>query len=212
MKIVNNRLIASKRSRRQNVNILELTKTPLNHKTVPSGHPAPNSPTAGKTKNRKKSIYGMMLGECIKIRTIYGNMTDTKLRTEFRKASSTKGDTAKNLFSRLERSLISVVSKAWASTPFHARQLISHKKIMVNDSVVNIKSYLLKVGDVITLLAPLENKDLSLCRKKKELKLPSYLEIGENKKTCTVVRNPSLENSTYSFPINLQQVIEYYSR
>jgi len=100
-------------------------------------------------KRRKSSEYGNQLREKQKAKYTYG-ILERQFRNLFQKASKSKGVTGEVLLQLLESRLDNVVYRLGiAPTRSAARQLVSHRHIMVNDELVNIPSYLLKSGDVV---------------------------------------------------------------
>ena len=111
--------------------------------TVPGQH--------GRTRRPRISDYGVQLREKQKVRRIYGVM-EKQFKTYYKHAARMKGVTGDNLLQILESRLDNVVYRmGFASTRSEARQLVSHKAILVNDKKVNIPSYMIAPGDVISL-------------------------------------------------------------
>ena len=102
-------------------------------------------------KRPRLSEYGTQLREKQKIRRTYG-VLEKQFRNYYTLAARQKGSTGENLVALLERRLDNVVYRmGFASTRAEARQLVSHKAILVNEKLVNIPSYLVSAGDVITI-------------------------------------------------------------
>lgn len=102
-------------------------------------------------KRARLSDYGVQLREKQKMRRIYG-VLERQFRNYYISASQKKGSTGENLLNLLECRLDNVVYRmGFAGTRAEARQLVSHKAIAVNDTVVNIPSYRVCVGDVISV-------------------------------------------------------------
>jgi len=99
----------------------------------------------------RETEYGTQLREKQKVRRIYGVM-ERQFRNYFKKAARLKGSTGENLLKLLESRLDNVVYKmGFGCTRAEARQLVNHRSILVNGKIVNIPSYLLAPGDVITI-------------------------------------------------------------
>lgn len=97
------------------------------------------------------SGYGLQLREKQKVRRIYG-ILEKQFRNYFKKASNMKGSTGENLLKLLECRLDNVAYRmGYGSTRAEARQLVSHKGIMVNGQTVNIPSYQVQAGDVVAV-------------------------------------------------------------
>ena len=164
----------------------------------------------GVSSRKKLSERALQLREKQKLRMMFG-LSETQFKNYFKKSSRKKGNTALYLCQFLERRLDNVLYRlGFAPTRAAARQLIAHKHIKVNNRPLNIPSYLVKIGDVITFAdekiteipavkQALENKDLIV---------PSWLK-RENK-VGRMVAEPSAE--LIEKQIHLRLVIEYYSR
>ncbi len=97
------------------------------------------------------SDYGIQLREKQKLRRMYG-VLERQFRNYFKKAAQTKGSTGENLLKLLECRLDNVVWRmGFGTTRSEARQLVSHKAIIVNDQIVNIPSYQVKAGDKVSI-------------------------------------------------------------
>jgi small subunit ribosomal protein S4 len=115
----------------------------LEKKNYPPGH------HGNSKRRRKESEYGIQLQEKQKAKYTYG-ILERQFRNTFKKASKRKGVTGENLLQLIEARLDNVVFRfGIAPTRRAARQLVSHKHIMVNDKVVNIPSYSVKPGDLV---------------------------------------------------------------
>jgi len=131
----------SKISRKFNEPILGPSKA-LAKKAYPPGH-------HGRGRRRKQSEYAIQLQEKQKAKYLYG-VLERQFSNLFKKAASKSGITGVNLLQLLESRLDNVVFRMGiAPTRRAARQLILHKHITVNDEIVNIPSFTLKVGDMI---------------------------------------------------------------
>jgi small subunit ribosomal protein S4 len=110
----------------------------------------------GQTTDRRRRLsdYGVQLREKQKVRRIYGLM-ERQFRNYYKKAAQAKGATGENLLQLLERRLDNVVYRmGFGSTRAEARQLVSHKGILVNGRVVNIPSYLVAADDHVEVREP----------------------------------------------------------
>ncbi|HEY9115517.1 MAG TPA: 30S ribosomal protein S4 [Bacteroidales bacterium] len=165
----------------------------------------------GQNKRRKKqSEYGIQLQEKQKAKYTYG-ILEKQFRNIFKHASSKHGITGENLLKFIESRLDNVVFRLGiAPTRAAARQLVSHRHITVNGSIVNIASYSLKEGDVVgvrekskSLLAITES--LQSSRKKF-----SWLEWDEEKLKGTFLNYPPREE----IPENIKEqlIVELYSK
>ena len=126
---------------------------------------------------------------------------------------STKGSTGENLLFLLECRLDNVVYRSgFASTRAEARQLVSHKGVMVNGKKVNIASYHVKAGDLISLTSKASKQlrvkaALELSKQRAEV---SWLVVDETKLTSSFSRQP--DRSELSAEINEQLIVELYSK
>ena len=129
------------------------------------------------------------------------------------KASSTKGATGLNLVRMLEARLDNIVYRmGFASTRSEARQLVGHKAIEVNGKPVNIPSYQVAIGDVVTVREKSKNQtriaaSLSLAS---QVGFPEWLEVDEKGLKGTLKSAP--ERSQILPDINENLVVELYSK
>ncbi len=182
------------------------SKCPLDgHKRYPPGMHGPE-------RRKKLSIYGLQLREKQKVKRIYG-VLEAQFRKFFEWARKMPGNTGENLLSLLERRLDNVVYRlGLASSRSQARQLVNHGHVRVNGRKVDIASYLVKPGDIITvsdrakkipfIQENLESLDVSA--------IPTWLVFDKNKIEGKVVRNPIRTDITY--PVNETLIIELYSK
>ena len=158
------------------------------------------------------SIYGMQLREKQKVKRIYG-VLEAQFRRYFDIARRMGGNTGANLLTLLERRLDNVVYRlGFAKSRAQARQLVSHGHVLVNGSKVDIPSYLVKVGDVITLKEK-SKKIPFVIEAQEELDLqalPTWLTLDKEKMEGSVVRLPEREDITH--PINERLIVELYSK
>lgn len=99
----------------------------------------------------RETEYGTQLREKQKLRRIYG-ILERQFKNYFKKATRLRGSTGENLLKLLERRLDNVVYRmGFGSTRAESRQLVSHRAVLVNGKNVNIPSYLVSPGDVISI-------------------------------------------------------------
>ncbi len=166
-----------------------------------------------KANNRKKvSEYGLQLKEKQKTKFIYG-VLERQFRKYFEMASNKKGVTGENLLQILESRLDNVVYRlGYANTRAQARQFVNHAQFEVNGKKVNIPSYLVKVGDVITIK---ENKQgNSTIKANLEANagrpIPTWLEMDVKNASGKVVRLATRED--IDLPIEEHLIVELYSK
>lgn len=158
------------------------------------------------------SDYGSQLREKQKVRRIYG-ILERQFRNYYKEANRLKGNTGENLLVLLEGRLDNVVYRmGFAATRAEARQLVSHKAIVVNGRVVNIPSFQVAVNDVVAV----REKSKKQARIKASLELseqrekPTWLEVDVTKMEGVFKRIP--ERSDLSADINEHLIVELYSK
>ena len=143
---------------------------------------------------------------------MYG-LLEKQFRAYFAKAEKMKGETGTNLMQLLERRLDNVVYRiGFASTRSQARQLVNHAHFLVNNSKVNIPSYLVKPGDKIKVRDRSKKLDVlldSVRQIKGDLDLP-WLELDKAKLTGTFIDIPAREDM--GVIANEQLIVELYSK
>jgi len=168
----------------------------------------------GQHGDRKPRIsdYGLQLREKQKVRRIYG-ILEKQFRGYFKKASRKKGSSGENLLFLLESRLDNVVYRmGFGCTRNEARQLVSHKSVLVNGKLVNIPSFNVNTGDIISIAE----------KSKNQLRIKSSLESIENigfpewvdvdiKKLEGIFRHLP-DRSDIAQDINEQLIIELYSK
>jgi small subunit ribosomal protein S4 len=173
---------------------------------------APGQKTQNTKTRAKVSEYGRQLREKQKMRRYYG-VLETQFQNYFREAQRVKGKTGATFLQLLERRLDNVVYRLnLSSSRAQARQLVTHRHFMVNGRRVNIPSYILKAGDVISIAEGSKSSDLfaQLVETAKARRHPDWLEFSETDNTAKVVALPSREQ--IDTPVDEQLIVEYYSR
>ena len=164
----------------------------------------------GPTKRRgKMSTYGELLLEKQKLRTYY-NLTEHQLRFIYQNSKRGEGITGDKLLRNLEMRLMSLVYRAGlAPTIFAARQVVSHRHILVNGKVCDRASLRLKAGDVLTINEQ-HSPMIATIAKSSAVVPPAYLEKDANDKCkVTVLREPLTEE--INVDVSIIKVIEYYN-
>lgn len=165
----------------------------------------------GKRK-RKPTEYCKQIRETKKIRLFYGNLKLQYLKNLYGKVKTFKGNKINKLIEYLERRLSTVVYRGkFASTINGAKQLISHGLIQVNGKRVDISSYLLKIGDIITLAPKMKENHLVLTAVSTDKATPNFLECNK-KFEIQFLHNPIFEHNLYPYQIEPQKIIEFLSR
>lgn len=160
----------------------------------------------------KFSEYGSQLREKQKVKRMYG-ILENQFHLYFNRADRLKGITGENLLILLERRLDNMVFRfGFATSRSEARQLVLHNHFLVNGKKVNIPSYLIKVGDTITLQQGsrkveriVEALEVSFRRG-----IPQWLEFDKNGFTGTVKAMPARKDLT--MPISENLIVELYSK
>lgn len=171
--------------------------------TIPGQHGA---------RRGRLSDYGVQLREKQKVRRIYG-ILEKQFRSYYKEAARLKGATGENLLQLLESRLDNVVYRSgFGSTRAEARQLVSHKSILVNGAIVNIPSYQVKPGDTVSLRE----------KAKKQLRVQSALALASHRGDAEwiEVNTEKLEAVFKTLPdrldlsseINENLIVELYSK
>jgi small subunit ribosomal protein S4 len=159
-----------KLSRREGTDLfLKSGVRPLDSKckaeTIPGVHGA---------RRGRLSDYGVQLREKQKVRRMYG-VLEKQFRSYYKEAARLKGATGENLLRLLESRLDNVVYRmGFGATRAEARQLVSHKAVLVNDKIVNIASYQVKAGDKIAIRE----------KAKGQLRIKQSLALAEQRGDC----------------------------
>ena len=168
-----------------------------------------------KRANRKMSEYGSQLREKQKAKFIYG-VLEKPFRNNFEKAKKMKlGTTGENLMILLETRLDNVVFRlGFARTRVEARQIVDHKHILVNGKCVNIPSYTVKPGDVISVNERAKNKAgqrfKDILEANNGRMVPAWLEADAENLTGTVKEYPTRDQ--IDVPVNEVLIVELYSK
>jgi small subunit ribosomal protein S4 len=168
----------------------------------------------GQHGNRRGRVsdYGLQLREKQKLRRMYG-VLERQFRRYYKEAAGRKGSTGENLLTLLECRLDNVVYRmGFGATRAEARQLVSHKGILVNDQQVNIPSYQLKAGDVVSVRekARKQLRVQAALDMAKEAGFPEWIEVDEKSMTGTF-KNPP-DRGDILPDINENLVVELYSK
>ena len=165
----------------------------------------------GQNKRRgKTSEYGIQLQEKQKAKYTYG-ILERQFRKLYAEASRRGGVTGEELMKLIEARLDNVVYRLGiARSRAQARQLVSHRHIAVNGNVVNIPSYELKVGDVISVKEG--SKDLKVIKESLESMATKYgwVEVDAEKMSGKYIRE--VERKELPADITESQIVEYYNR
>jgi small subunit ribosomal protein S4 len=161
---------------------------------------------------RKKSEYGRRLLEKQKV-MFYYDMRESQMRKLFNLARRTKGNTSKAFLIACERRLDNTVfSAGFAASRQQARQLIGHGNVRVNGIRVDIASYLVNIGDTITIADRAGPRKIvtGVIERKSGYAAPDWIAVDAKTVTAKVVRLPVRED--VRLPVNEQLLVEFYSR
>ncbi|UWQ17545.1 30S ribosomal protein S4 [Jannaschia sp. M317] len=196
-----------KLDRRMGENIWGRAKSPVNRREYGPGQ-------HGQRRKGKMSDFGLQLRAKQKLKGYYGDLTEKQFKRIFVEAARVKGDTGENLIGLLERRLDAVVYRAkFVATVFAARQFVNHGHVEVNGKRVNIPSYRVKEGDVISVRD--KSKQLAVVLEAVQLAerdVPDYIEADHSKLTASFVRTPGLGDVPYPVMMEPNLVIEYYAQ
>jgi len=188
-------------SRRENFDLFG-SGSKLTRLSVPPGIHGPRGA-------RRGSQYSRQLREKQKVKRLYGLM-ERQFKNYIKTASKAKGNTGEMFLSLLERRLDNVLYRlGFAPSRPAARQLVSHRHVLVNGKKLNIPSYSVKIEDTISLSAKaIEIPHIKKLVIEEDYKLPDWLErkavVGK------IVRFPKKDD--VSEPISEQDIVEFYSR
>ncbi len=166
----------------------------------------------GRISGARTSDYGLQLREKQKVKRMYG-VLERQFRRYFEEADRRRGNTGANLLSLLESRLDNVVFRmGFGSTRAEARQLVSHKAILVNGKPVNIPSLMVKAGDVVSV----REKSAKQARVIEALQLagqigfPAWVEVNADKAEGVFKKTP--DRDEFAADINESLIVELYSR
>jgi len=193
---------AFKKSRRLGFSTLENGKDIAKRNYPPGAH--------GNSRRRKTSEYGLQLQEKQKVRFMYG-LTEKQFKKTFEKAAKTKGITGEEFLKLLESRLDNVVFRmGLAATRRGSRQIVNHGHNLVDGEKVNIPSYIVKPGSVISIKERSLNHPAMKLALDNVLARPAYIEFDAKKMTGTFIRLP--ERSELNADINESLIVEFYNR
>ncbi|MFG6413046.1 30S ribosomal protein S4 [Roseateles sp. DC23W] len=166
----------------------------------------------GRTSGQRTSDFGLQLREKQKVKRMYG-VLERQFRRYFAEAERRKGSTGVNLLQLLESRLDNVVYRmGFGSTRAEARQLVSHKGVVVNGEVVNIASYMVKAGDTVAVREKAK-KQLRVTESFKladSIGLPAWVAVDGTKLEGVFKKAP--DRDEFGAEINESLIVELYSR
>ena len=191
-----------KKARRVGFSISETGKELARRPSGPGQH--------GQDRKGKASDYGMQLKEKQKVRFMYG-VNERQFKKTFNEASKMSGIHGTNFLRLLESRLDNLVYRiGFSTTRRGARQLVNHGHVTVNGRKVDIPSYRVKPGDVISLKE--DDKNLKVVNESlaKITKRVEFITFDEGKKEATYVRLP--ERNELNADINESLIVEFYNK
>jgi len=195
-----------KLDRRMGENVWGRPKSPINARAYGPGQ-------HGQRRKSKVSDFGLQLRAKQKLKGYYGNITEKQFVRIYNDAARRKGNTSENLIALLESRLDAVVYRAkFVPTPFAARQFVNHGHVLVNGKRVNIPSYRVKPGDVVSVRERSRNMALVLeALQSAERDTPDYVTVDTKAMSATFVRAPELAEVPYPVKMEPNLVIEFYA-
>ncbi|PYV40471.1 MAG: 30S ribosomal protein S4 [Acidobacteria bacterium] len=166
----------------------------------------------GKDRKSKVIGYGLQLREKQKVKRIYG-LLEGQFRNYFEKAERRKGVTGDTLLQMLERRLDNIVYRlGFATSRAQSRQLIGHGHVRVNSLKVNIPSFQVKAGDVISIREKSQKNPLIVNSVEMvgSRGIPSWLELDGSKFSGKVLTLPKRED--INLPVQERLIVELYSK
>jgi small subunit ribosomal protein S4 len=196
-----------KLDRRMGENIWGRPKSPVNRREYGPGQ-------HGQRRKGRPSDFGVQLRAKQKLKGYYGNISEKQFLGIYKESVRRRGDTGALLIGLLESRLDAVIYRAkFVPTVFAARQFINHGHIQVNGKKVNIPSYRVEPGDVISVRE--KSKQLPLVLEASQLAerdVPDYVEADHSKMTAKLTRVPVLTEVPFPVQMEPHLVVEFYSR
>jgi ribosomal protein S4, bacterial/organelle type len=192
--------------RRMGENIWGRPKSPINQRAYGPGQ-------HGQRRKSKVSDFGLQLRAKQKLKGYYGNLTEKQFSRTYAEAARRKGNTSENLIGLLESRLDAIVYRAkFVPTVFAARQFVNHGHVLVNGKRVNIASYRVKAGDVVSVRERSRNMALVLeALQSVERDTPDYIEVDTKGMTAKYIRVPEFSEVPYPVKMEPNLVIEFYA-
>lgn len=190
-------------ARRFGANIFARSRNPMAHKPHPAGQHG--------SRRRKKSDYGVQLEEKQKLRAVYGMLPQKHLVRYYREAASHKGNTQDNLMQSLESRLDVVVYRLkFGITIFHAQQLVSHGHVLVNGKKIDVRSFQVKPGMVISIREKSRNNEtIKKSLERSAVTVPEYLSLDAPNMQGEMLSAPHMDQVPLPIPINVAVVCEF---
>ena len=189
-------------ARRFGVNVFGRARNPLLHK--------PNPPGVHGAKRKKKSDYGLQLDEQQKLRASFGMISRKQTVRYFKKAASLKESTPLAFIRFFECRLDTVVYRLkLAPTIFGAQQLVAHGHVHVNGKKVDIRSFQVKPGMVVSVKPKSQNMAVIKQSLESSREMPEYLTAEPAKFSGQMAVLPELDQIPFSLPVNVPLICEF---
>ena len=190
-------------ARKFGANIFGKKRNPLAHKVNPPGQHG--------AKRKKKSDYCVQLEEKQKLRACYGMLTQKSLVKYYREAVAHEGNTQDLFFQRIETRLDVVVYRLkFALTIFHAHQLVAHGHILVNGKKVDIRSFQVKEGMVVSVSEKGKaNNLIKEALERSSVDVPEYLSLDGPGMNGKLLVKPHSDQIPLPIPVNIAVVCEF---
>ena len=192
--------------RRMGENIWGRPKSPVNQRSYGPGQ-------HGQRRRQKISDFGLQLRAKQKLKGYYGNLTEKQFAGTYEAAAKKRGNTAETLIGLLESRLDAIVYRAkFVPTVFASRQFVNHGHVLVNGKRVNIASYRVKPGDVVSVRERSRNMALVLeAIQSGERDVPDYLEVDGKGLSAKYIRIPELAEVPYPVKMEPNLIVEFYA-
>jgi small subunit ribosomal protein S4 len=192
--------------RRMGENIWGRPKSPVNSRSYGPGQ-------HGQRRKNKVSDFGLQLRAKQKLKGYYGNLTEKQFAGTYKDAAKKRGNTAEFLIGLLESRLDAIVYRAkFVPTVFASRQFVNHGHVLVNGKRVNIASYRVKTGDVVSVRERSRNMALVLeAIQSAERDIPDYLEVDGKGLSAKFIRVPELAEVPYPVKMEPNLIVEFYA-
>jgi len=179
----------------------------LDRRNYPPGQHGPEKQFRG---SRRRSDFGIQLDEKQKLAFIY-NVREGQLRRYYLKAAKGKSATGAEMIKLLERRLDNIVYRSGlAPTIWAARQLVVHRHIEIDGSIVDRPAYTVKPGEVISIKAEMQKNPQFKQWRDEAVAAPQYIKVNRDKFTAELDYIP--ERVEIPLPVNEQLVVEFYNR
>lgn len=190
-------------ARKFGVNIFSKSRNPLLHKPHPPGQHG--------ARRKKKSDYGVQLEEKQKLRAVYGMIPHKTILRYYRNAILLKGNTPDLFIQQLECRLdVMVYRLKFASSIFHAQQLVAHGHVYVNGKRTSIRSFQVQPEMVISLKEKSRNNELvKKSITSTAIDLPEYVSMDPKTFSGSLLVKPHLDQIPLTLPISVPVVCEY---